>query len=52
MLASLEDTDFAISDTISELKRSEIVQSGDSIVIVFGSSANVGSTNTMKIEYA
>jgi len=51
-LASLADTDFAISDTINELKSSDIVKPGDSIVIVHGSSANVGSTNTMKIEYA
>jgi len=51
-LASLADTDFAVSETIAELKKNEIVKPGDSIVIVHGSSANVGSTNTMKIEYA
>lgn len=52
ILASLADTSFAIGETINDLKRREIVHSGDSIVIVHGSSANVGSTNTMKIEYA
>jgi len=52
ILASLADTDFAVSETIAELKKTEVVKAGDSVVIVHGSSANVGSTNTMKIEYA
>merc|ERR1712071_496395 len=52
ILSNLADTDFAIGDTIAELKKKEIVTPGDSVVIVHGSSANVGATNTMKIEYA
>jgi len=52
LLSSLADTDFAVSETITDLKKSDIVKSGDSVVIVYGSSANVGSTNTMKIVYA
>jgi len=52
LLSSLADTDFAVSETINELKKNDVFSPGDSVVIVYGSSANVGSTNTMKIVYA
>jgi len=48
----LADTDFLIKEVISDFQKSGVAKKGDPIVIVYGSSAGVGSTNTMRIEYA
>jgi len=52
VLTSMADTDYRISETISEFKKTGVANAGDPVVIVYGSSAGVGSTNTMRIEYA
>jgi pyruvate kinase len=52
VLNSIEDTNFVISDTIGELRKSGICNIGEPVVIVHGAVAQKGSTNTMKIEYA
>lgn len=52
LMSSLADTDFLVSETIAELRKDGTASSGDPIVIVHGHSANIGATNTMKIEYA
>jgi pyruvate kinase len=52
VLTDMADTDYAVKETIADFKKSGVAKSGDPIVIVYGSSAGVGSTNTMRIEYA
>lgn len=52
VLASLEDTSKGIEEVIGEFKAAGKAKSGDPFVIVHGSVAVSGSTNTMKIEYA
>lgn len=52
ILPCIEDTDAIVSSVISGLINSGACKSADPIVIVHGSSANVGATNTMKIVYA
>jgi pyruvate kinase len=45
-------TEENIRKTIEEYKTAGLVNAGETFVIVHGFSANVGATNTMKIEYA
>lgn len=52
LLNCIADTDSVVSETISEFKKSGFASAGDPIVIVHGQTAQVGATNTMKIEYA
>jgi len=51
VLASIEDTDTIISETMAALVKDGAASAGDPIVVVHGSKAKKGSTNTMKIEY-
>jgi len=51
-LVDITDTDYLVKETIAEFKSKDIAKCGDPIVIVYGNSAGVGSTNTLRIEYA
>jgi len=51
ILKSIEDTDTIIAQTIADMVKSGEASSGDPVVVVHGSIAKKGSTNTMKIEY-
>lgn len=52
VLESLEDTDKTVAEVIADFKANGKAKPGDSFVVVHGSVAKSGSTNTMKIEYA
>jgi pyruvate kinase len=52
ILPSIEDESKIISETIEELKKSDIAHSGDAIIVVHGAVAKQGATNTMKVMYA
>jgi len=52
LLPCIQDTDKIISETIAEFKASGNADAGAAFVVVHGSVAKEGSTNTMKIEYA
>uniref|UniRef100_A0A7S2K9E1 Pyruvate kinase n=1 Tax=Leptocylindrus danicus TaxID=163516 RepID=A0A7S2K9E1_9STRA len=52
ILPCIEDTDAICKDVIGGLLKDGKCKTADPIVIVHGSSANVGATNTMKITYA
>jgi pyruvate kinase len=51
-LPSLEHTDQVVNDTIRSFKESGRANAGDPIVVVHGTSARVGATNVMRIQYA
>ena len=51
VLASIEDTDKIIAETMADLVKSGVAASGEPVVVVHGAKAKKGSTNTMKIEY-
>jgi len=51
VMKSIDETDSCIQDTISTLKKDQVAKAGDPVVIVHGTVAQKGSTNTMKIEY-
>jgi len=52
VLPSIEKTETVVRETIEDYKRNGLIKDAEPVVIVHGYSANVGSTNTMKIEYA
>ena len=52
ILPSLDDTDDVVSKTIESFKKHGLAHAGDPIIVVHGSSARVGATNVMKIQYA
>eukprot|EP00339_Tiarina_fusa_P004866 CAMPEP_0117034058 /NCGR_PEP_ID=MMETSP0472-20121206/24283_1 /TAXON_ID=693140 ORGANISM="Tiarina fusus, Strain LIS" /NCGR_SAMPLE_ID=MMETSP0472 /ASSEMBLY_ACC=CAM_ASM_000603 /LENGTH=510 /DNA_ID=CAMNT_0004743137 /DNA_START=74 /DNA_END=1606 /DNA_ORIENTATION=+ len=52
VLPSLENSDAIVSDTIEQLKKRGVASAGDAIVIVHGTMAKAGDTNTMRIQYA
>lgn len=52
VLKSINDTESILSETIQEFTTNGIARAGDPIVIVHGTTALKGSTNTMKIQYA
>lgn len=51
-LDCIVNTDSVVNETVLEFKAAGTAKNGDPIVVVYGASANVGATNTMKIEYA
>jgi len=52
LLPCIEHTDKIIAETIAEFRATKVANKGDAFVVVHGSVAQAGSTNTMKIEYA
>ena len=52
VLPSLEATDLLVNETIEGFKKRDVVKSGEPIVVVHGTNAKVGATNTMRIQYA
>lgn len=52
ILPCMEDTENIVHSTIKSLLDRDLAHKGDPIVIVHGSSAKTGATNTMKIVYA
>jgi pyruvate kinase len=52
LLPSLEATEQIVNETIEGFKKSGIATAGDAIVVVHGTSARVGATNVMRIQYA
>merc|ERR1712008_520552 len=52
IIPSLEETDSAVDSCIASFKADGVCKEGDSIVIVQGKNKIVGSTNTMRIQYA
>ena len=52
MLPSLEKTDEVVTQTIQEWLKHGLVNAGDPIVVVHGTSARIGGTNVMRIQYA
>lgn len=52
IIPSLEETDSAVDSCIASFKADGICNEGDSIVVVQGKNKIVGSTNTMRIQYA
>jgi len=51
ILPCLEQTDALISSTIDELLTLDLMKSGEPVVVVHGTKAKTGATNTMKIIY-
>jgi pyruvate kinase len=52
LMPKIDKTEEVVRETINEYKAAGLVYEGEPFVIVHGYSANVGATNTMKIEYA
>merc|ERR1712174_170509 len=52
IIPSLEETDGAVDACIDSFKADGICNTGDSVVVVQGKNKIVGSTNTMRIQYA
>merc|ERR1712032_47214 len=52
IIPSLEATNESVDSCIEGFKSDGILKSGDSVVIVQGKNKIVGSTNTMRIQYA
>jgi len=52
VIPSVEETDQAVDSCIAKFVADGICQAGDAVVIVQGSNRIVGSTNTMRIQYA
>ena len=52
VLPSLDHTDQIVEETITGFLKEGVAQKGDSIVVVYGTSARVGATNVMRIQYA
>jgi pyruvate kinase len=52
VLPSLEATDNIVQETIQGFLKDGIASPGDAIVVVHGTSARVGATNVMRIQYA
>jgi pyruvate kinase len=52
VLPSLESTDEIVQETIQGFLKDGIASPGDAIVVVHGTSARVGATNVMRIQYA
>jgi len=48
---NIKETDCAIKETIFQMLEQGKLKKGDAFVIVHGQSANIGSTNTMKVDY-
>merc|ERR1712087_531592 len=52
VLGSLEETDKVVNDTIEDFRKRGIAGPGEPIVVVHGTNAKAGATNTMRIQYA
>lgn len=52
VLPSLEATDTVVTDVIAGFSKDGLVASGEPVVVVHGTSARVGATNIMRIQYA
>eukprot|EP00980_Cylindrotheca_fusiformis_P004156 scaffold909_cov135-Cylindrotheca_fusiformis.AAC.13 len=52
VLSSLEETDKVVDEIIEGFKERGVANAGEPIVVVHGSSARAGATNTMRIQYA
>ncbi|MGK3761539.1 MAG: pyruvate kinase [Bacillariaceae sp.] len=52
LIPSVEVTDVSVNSCIEGYKADGILKAGDAVVIVQGSNKIVGSTNTMRIQYA
>ena len=52
VLSSLDETDKVVTDTIESFRNRGLANAGEAIVVVHGSNAKVGATNTMRIQYA
>jgi pyruvate kinase len=52
VLPSLDATDVIVNDVIETYKKAGIAKSGDAIVVVHGTSARVGATSIMRMQYA
>jgi pyruvate kinase len=52
VLPSLEATDMVVTETINGFRTRGLAKPGEPIVIVHGTNAKVGATNTMRIQYA
>lgn len=51
-MPQIDKTEDVVRETINEFKTAGLINDGEAVVIVHGYTANVGATNTMKIEYA
>jgi len=51
VVGSMEQEDDKLKEVIEELRTTGKAKAGDSVVVVHGSVAKAGATNTMKIEY-
>ncbi|VEU38272.1 unnamed protein product [Pseudo-nitzschia multistriata] len=52
VIPSVEETDASVNSCIAGFKSAGICKEGDAVVIVHGKTKIVGSTNTMRIQYA
>lgn len=52
LMPQIDKTEEVVRETINEFKAAGLIYDGEAVVIVHGYTANVGATNTMKIEYA
>jgi len=52
IMASIDETEPIVEETIAEFRTAGLANAGDPIVVVHGTTALKGSTNTMKIMYA
>ena len=52
VLPSLDATDTVVSDVIRGFVKEGLVSAGEPVVVVHGTSARVGATNIMRIQYA
>lgn len=52
VLPSLDATDVVVNDVIEGFKKDGVAKTGDPIVVVHGTSARVGATNIMRMQYA
>uniref|UniRef100_A0A7S3QFU9 Pyruvate kinase n=1 Tax=Chaetoceros debilis TaxID=122233 RepID=A0A7S3QFU9_9STRA len=51
ILPSLEDEDKIIAELLQDMKKDGLANAGEPVVVVHGSVAKEGSTNTMKVDY-
>uniref|UniRef100_A0A7S0CIX3 Pyruvate kinase n=1 Tax=Proboscia inermis TaxID=420281 RepID=A0A7S0CIX3_9STRA len=51
ILESTQHTDAVVREVLNDLKKKGLVKDADPVVVIHGLTANVGATNTMKIDY-